>query len=338
MQIRGLHKNIYRLYRYARTQETLDQYRKHYEGAVKLWESLKQEKVSDPLCERTTGISRATYFRYKRRLKDLEKGILPPSKRPKHINKPKWGESELQKVLTLRRENPTYGKEKLSVILRRDLGILLSPSTVGRILKRLMNRGLCPTSLSAPRSKRRRSFGHNHSTRWTYKPYEAMKIGERVQIDHMTVYKNGIALKHFQAWDRKSKFIYANVYSHAKSSSAKRFLLELIEKSPFKVLSIQVDGGSEFMADFERACEEQGIPLMVLPPRKPQYNGGVERGNRIFREEFYNKPNLLADSIGAFRYELSQALLKYNTYRPHFNLNGLTPMQYVHNHILEAAS
>ena len=31
MQIRGLHKNIYRLYAYARTQECLDVYRQQYE-------------------------------------------------------------------------------------------------------------------------------------------------------------------------------------------------------------------------------------------------------------------------------------------------------------------
>jgi hypothetical protein len=32
-------------------------------------------------------------------------------------------------------------------------------------------------------------------------------MGERVQIDHMTVTKNSTGFKHFQAWERKSKFI-----------------------------------------------------------------------------------------------------------------------------------
>jgi putative transposase len=147
-------------------------------------------------------------------------------------------------------------------------------------------------------------------------PYKDMVMGERVQIDHMTVTKNGITVKHFQAWDRVSKYIHANVYSHAKSTSAKRFLLDLLENAPFKLLSIQVDGGSEFMADFEAACADLNIPLLVLPPRKPQYNGGVERGNRTFQEEFYANPNLLADSIGHMRHELSKALNIYNTFRP----------------------
>jgi len=42
----------------------------------------------------------------------LDKGIVPPSKKPKKLNKPKWGEAEKQLVLKIRRENPTYGREK----------------------------------------------------------------------------------------------------------------------------------------------------------------------------------------------------------------------------------
>ncbi len=51
------------------------------------------------------------------------------------------------------------------------------------------------------------------------------------------------------------------------------------------------------MKDFEEACAELKLQLFVLPPRRPQWNGGVERGNRIFREEFYSRKDLLADSL-----------------------------------------
>ena len=33
----------------------------------------------------------------------------------------------------------------------------------------------------------------------------------------------------------------------------------------------------------------------------------------------------------ALRYSLSQAVTKYNTYRPHFNLKGMTQMEYIQN-------
>jgi putative transposase len=271
------------------------------------------------------------------KLKTVSMGIPLPSKRPQHLRQPQWTEAQLQQLLALRRAYPTYGKAKLAVILKRDHGWTLSDSTVGRMVKHLMNKGLITRSLSALRIKRKRSFTKGHAKPWSFKPYKDMVMGERVQIDHMTVTKNGITVKHFQAWDRVSKYIHANVYSHAKSTSAKRFLLDLLENAPFKLLSIQVDGGSEFMADFEAACADLNIPLLVLPPRKPQYNGGVERGNRTFQEEFYANPNLLADSIGHMRHELSKALNIYNTFRPHFNLKGLTPMQYIISSHQEAA-
>jgi len=156
-----------------------------------------------------------------------------------------------------------------------------------------------------------------------------MKIGERVQIDHMTVSKNGITFKHFQGWERKSKYLDAKVYSNANAKNAKRFLIDFVQRTPFPILSIQVDGGSEFMADFEDACAELNIPLIVLPPKKPQYNGGIERSNRTLREEFYAKPDLLEDSIRGIQHALTKELIKYNTYRPHHNLKGLTPMQYI---------
>ena len=58
-------------------------------------------------------------------------------------------------------------------------------------------------------------------------------------------------------------------------------------------------------------------------------NGGVERANRTFRENFYDEPEVLADSIGALRFDLKNAVTKYNTYRPHFALNRQTPMEYI---------
>lgn len=337
MQIKCLHKNVYKLYSYARTQECLDKHREKILKPVKIWEKLKRENVSDQTCHEMSGISRAQYYRNRKTLKNLERGIMPPSKRPHKVNKPRWGESEKQWVLKIRRENPTYGKAKIAVILKRDHGGCMSESTVGRILKYLSQKGLAPTSCSAPRVKRKRHFAKRHAQPWTFKNYAHMVIGERIQVDHMTVTKNGLSFKHFQAWDRKSKYIHANVYSNAKSSSAKKFLLELIQKCPFKIRSIQVDGGSEFQAEFEAACQELGLPLMVLPPRKPKYNGGVERGNKTFREEFYNSSRFTSDSIGSVRYDLKQALSKYNSYRPHFALHGLTPLGYIHSHVLEVA-
>jgi transposase InsO family protein len=93
------------------------------------------------------------------------------------------------------------------------------------------------------------------------------------------------------------------------------------------------------MAEFEDECKKLEIPLIVLPPRRPDYNGGVECGNRIFREEFYNRNDILANNIKELRPELEKALWKYNNYRPHAHLHGATPVEYIaSNNNLKAVS
>ena len=67
-------------------------------------------------------------------------------------------------------------------------------------------------------------------------------------------------------------------------------------------------------------------------PSTPKNNGGVERGNKTFREEFYASRDLLADTITSMRSALLQAVRKYNNYRPHASLNGLTPSLYIQNY------
>lgn len=328
MQIKCLPKNVYRFYAWSRSQDCLDAYRLEIEDSVRAWESLRAEGVSEAKCAVFTGISRASYYRRRARLKRLSHGEIPPSKAPRRRNKPRWGEREKQLVLEVRRKNKTWGKAKITVVLRRDHKLSISQSTVGRILSFLNTKGLITRARSRPQ-KRRRNFSKGHAQPWTYKDYKYMDLGERVQIDHMTATKNGITVKHFQAWERKSKHIHAQIYSNAKATSAKKFLKELIQVAPYRIKSVQVDGGSEFMAEFETECERLKLKLEVLPPSKPTYNGGVERANRTFREDFYDEPEVLADSIGALRFDLKNAVTKYNTYRPHFALNGQTPMEYI---------
>jgi len=158
---------FYKLYAYARTQECLDVYRQKYQQQVQLWEKLAAENVSFKLLQETVGISRATYYRHRKILHRLEKGITPPSKKPHRLNKPRWGESHKQLVLKIRRENPTYGKEKIAIILKRDHGQTISQSTIGCILRFLTPKGLITKSASALRTKRKRVF-KKHAKAWTF--------------------------------------------------------------------------------------------------------------------------------------------------------------------------
>jgi IS30 family transposase len=329
-----LHKNIYKLANYACTQEYLDQNTKERQKLLGDWEILKSRKVPDKEIARITNISRSTYYRRKKALQTFGiKGLKRKNTKPKTFRTSKIPVETINTILSIRKENPTYGKPKITVILQRDFNIKLSESSVGRVIKKLTIEGKITKSISSCKAKRRRKFT-KHAKKWEY-GMKAKSLGELIQIDHMSVTKHNISMKEFRAWDPITKTIVADVVSNATSMAAAKFLRKVLNEMPFKVKSIQVDGGTEFMADFEKECEILKVPLYVLPPSRPQYNGGVERGNRIFREEFYARKDINAESIGAFKIELKQAVHKYNTYRPHFSLNGLTPYEYT-NKILAA--
>jgi predicted transcriptional regulator len=207
------------------TEEILISLIEQTEKVVRGWEALSESGSDVKAIQSALGVSRATYYRKKKVLWNLDRGIFPPSKRPRTVRKPCWTDSDAQLVLRIRSENPTYGKEKIAAILKRDFGWNKSESTVGRILKCLMESGLVARSISASRTKKKRVFD-KHAIPWTFKKYEEMTLGERVQVDHMTVTKNGLSFKHFQAWERIAKHLSAQIYCSAKSSDAKKFLLD----------------------------------------------------------------------------------------------------------------
>jgi transposase len=198
MQIGYPHPAIVALYNLHIPEESKRLCHDQRDELVRKWDELKKNKVKDLPIASTLDISRATFYRYKKQLLDN----VYRSKAPKHFKISRFGEDVRSKILDIRRENPTWGKNKIAPILRKRHNIAISESSVGRILKTLN----VPKSLSAVRSKRSRKF-KGHAKPHTFKKYEKMEIGERVQIDHMTVTKNGITVKQFSAWDRRKRFI-----------------------------------------------------------------------------------------------------------------------------------
>ncbi len=157
---------------------------------------------------------------------------------------------------------------------------------------------------------------------------KAKQAGELIQIDHMKVYlMSGVRVAHFQATCPVTKITHAKMYYRATSRCAKDFLNYILSLFPFPLLSIQVDGGSEFREHFEKECERLAMPLYVLPPRSPELNGNVERRNATFRYEFYWNYSG-APTVTAGQKSLEKYTEIYNTFRPHQSLNQMTPMAY----------
>lgn len=177
-------------------------------------------------------------------------------------------------------------------------------------------------------SARRRQWKRQYATR---KPrdYEAKLPGDIVQIDTMDVRPEpGIVLKQFTTVDVVSRWSVPTIASNATALLATRALDNLIERTPFPIKAIQVDGGSEFMAEFEDACKQKGILLFELPPRSPKLNGRVERANRTYREEFYHCSDA-TPTVAGLATHLALWEHTYNHVRPHQALGMLTPAEFL---------
>jgi len=273
-------------------------------------------------------ISPQTFYRWKRRYnpKDL-KSLEDRSRRPRHVRQPTAPSHLIEAVLGKRKEHPRWGKEKIAKLLNDD-GWQVSVSMVGRIIKRLKDRGLLKEPIWNSVSVRKRQQQRPYATR---KPreYQAKEPGDIVQLDTMDVRPlPGMIIKHFTARDVISRWDVLEAHTRVSSAVAKEFVHTLLARMPFPIKSIQVDGGSEFMADFEMECQRLGVKLFVLPPHSPKLNGHVERAHRTHTEEFYE----VTDS-GFEIAELNQALFEwekvYNTVRPHQSLGYLTPQKFL---------
>jgi transposase InsO family protein len=273
------------------------------------------------------GISPATFYLWKKRFeRDGPGGLEDASHRPKTVRTPTWSRDLENAVLELRRLTG-WGKDKLAPLLH-DQGWQCSTSMVGRILRQLKASGKLVEAPGADPWMPRRPFLRPYGVRKP-KSYLADCPGAIVQVDTSHVHLLGdFRFKHFTACDVFSRWQVLEVHGRATAHAAAGFLDTILDRMPFPVKAIQVDGGSEFMAEFEDACQKRGVRLFVLPPRSPKLNGHVERSNRTHKEEFYYRltsPTTLT--------QISKLLRKWedihNSYRPHQALGQITPQAFL---------
>ena len=273
------------------------------------------------------GISRDRFYRWFRRFQASGLGGLEDgSHRPQRVRKPTWSRELEQAVLELRRLTPGWGKDKL-VVLLRDQGWQCSTSMVGRILRHLKESGRLVEAPGADPWMPRRPFQRPYGVRKP-KEYLADSPGAIVQVDtaHVSLF-SGFRFKHFTACDVFTRWQVLEAHGRATAHAAAGFLDTIVARMPFPVRAIQVDGGSEFMAQFEDACKDRGIRLFVLPPRSPKLNGHVERAQRTHKEEFYYRLTS-ATTLTQVNKLLRRWEDVHNTYRPHQALGQITPLAF----------
>jgi transposase InsO family protein len=273
-------------------------------------------------------LSPQTFYRWWRRYQPQDLTTLEAhSRRPRRRRQPTWSPALAAAVRALRQQYPRWGKDKLVVLLHRA-GWAVSTSMVGRILRQLRRQGALVEPRGRAISARRARPARPYAVR---KPpaYVVAAPGDLVQLDTLDVRPlPGVILKHLAGRDTVSRWDVFEVASRATAGTAARFLDTLQARMPFPVRAVQVDGGSEFAGEFERACQQRGIRLFVLPPRSPKLNGRVERANRTHTEEFYEVTEL-EWTVAAVNRQLRQWERTYNTIRPHQALDYRTPREFL---------
>ncbi len=125
---------------------------------------------------------------------------------------------------------------------------------MGRILADLKQRG----QLGEPE---RRAISAKRKVKRSYalrkpKEYHAADPGDLVEIDTLDIGPiPSMMLKQFTARDIVSRWDVLEVLTTASAKTAREFLSALEKQMSFPVKAIQVDGGSEFFAEFVDACK-----------------------------------------------------------------------------------
>lgn len=305
---------------------------------VALIERLASNGLAVTRACRLVGVPRATYYRWRKRVRAHgAMGLCDGRAGNRRRRSAPVRDAVRERIRELRKGNPV-GKEKLTILLARE-GVSVGSSSVQRVLNDLFERGVLQRLGYAQRLtlRRRQAAKRAHALRKT-SSVKPRAPGELVQVDTLHERSHAGRVRYqLSAQDPTSKWLHAQMYRSATSSNAGRFLEELITSVPFKLVSVQVDNGSEYMGHFERECQERDIAQYLIPPASPKCNGMIERTQRVFREEHYafEPPTLTFEDERA---ALAAFVHYYNHQRPHQALGYLTPAEYLKRRNLQDLS
>ena len=172
------------------------------------------------------------------------------------------------------------------------------------------------------------------------KPYLQMTFpGERIQIDVKTVPSKCIVgqfeLYQYTAIDEFSRYRYLKIYGEKSTYTSYKFLLEVLDKFPFKIYTVRTDNGTEFtkrliskdpndITMFELALKRKNIHHDLIKPYTPKHNGKVERSHRKDNERFCATRRFY--SIEDANKQLQLYLREYNNF-PMQPLNWKSPIE-----------
>ena len=288
---------------------------------IKVFDWWRAHGKNSSLAARHFALGRMTLYRWLRRFaKQGVMGFNEYSKRPKNVRRPTTPWTTVQRAMELRRQYPAWSKHKIRALLFKE-GIMTSVSTVGRILKR---KGL----INPKASKKRRKASLHPRTRFP-RGLSISEAGDMVQIDTKYIMlPGGRKYYQFTAIDVLSKRRVLRVYPSQSSRNGALFLGECLVSFPFLVKAIQTDNGAPFLKEFEKKCQELGLPHYFIYPRSPKQNSYVEISHGADEREFYQQGNCHS-LLSVMQRKIQEWEDIWNMVRPHASLNYFTPHEYL---------
>lgn len=141
----------------------------------------------------------------------------------------------------------------------------------------------------------------------------------------------GYAYLH-HAVDDHSRLAYSEILTDEKKDTAAGFwqrAREFFDGHGITVLRVLTDNGSCYRSHAFAQALGPGIKHKFTRPYRPQTNGKVERFNRTLATEWaYAKPYKSEEARIA---DYDSWLHHYNHHRPHTGIEGLSPIDRVHN-------
>jgi len=266
--------------------------------------------------------------------------LEPESRAPRDTNNRKRIDQRVEaKIIEIRKKYQPWGKDKLSVILKRDYQMKAGSSTVNRYLRK---HGLIDPRLSEKNKRAWRRKKEKTELKFKTRPPAVIKDykpGALMEKDMKLVLKMGIftnadknrAKENF--WyqhtliDSFTRFRAMGLTQDSNSKTAVAIQEQAVRRLPFAIAAINSDNGGENEKNFSAYLEKEKVAQFFSRAGTPTDNPRVERSHLTDELEFYGQGNLYKNFNDQTR-AISEWEQTYNFIRPHQALGYLTPMEF----------
>lgn len=268
------------------------------------------------------------------------RSLEPESRAPLNTANRKRIDKKIEnKIIEIRKKYQPWGKDKLSVVLKRDYRLSAGASTVNRYLHK---HSLIDPKLSEKNQLAWRRKKDKTNLKFKMRPpaiIKDYKPGALMEKDMKLVLKMGI-FTNLDKQRAKENFWYQHTLidsftriravglaEDSNSRTAVAVQEQAASRLPFAIAAINNDNGGENEKDFSGYLAKKNVAQFFSRSGTPTDNPRVERSHLTDELEFYAQGNLCRNFNDQAK-AISEWEYTYNFVRPHQALGYLTPMEF----------